>query len=321
MDNKWGRYYSLQIETLDQEVIEAQGTVKTTDKLVINNVTITSPLTLKFDVTRHNLADANSASFEIYNLSEATRNRIFKDPWATADKRAIQLTAGYQRKGEKDAIIGMIFNGEMRSAMSFRRGTEWVTEIEAFNGAFAMANGTISESFAAGTTTGDLMRSLAAAMPGVKNVAIGKDDNKIKRAVELMGNAAQLIQEIANGKFSIDGDTAYVLKDYECVNGDIQVINTDSGLIGVPRRAKNFIELDMFFEPRLKINQWVRLESRNIAAAVGGIPQAARALQGEYKVIGLTHKGTISDAVCEDLMTTVSLQLVPNKDIVEGFGV
>lgn len=321
MDYKWGRYYSLQIETQDEEVVEVGDTVKATGNLAINNVTITSPITLKFDITRHNLADANHASFEIYNLSEATRNKIFKDPWAGADKRAIQLTAGYQREGEKDAIIGMIFNGEMRSALSFRRGTEWITEIEAFNGAFAVANGTVAESFAAGTPVGDIMRKLVASMPGVKSLVASENESKIKRAATLAGNAAQLLQEIINGKFTIDGDTAFVLQEFECINGDIQVINSESGLIGAPRRAKNFIELDMFFEPRLKVNQWVRLESKNISAAVGGVPQAAKTMQGEYKVVGITHRGTISDAVCEDLITTVSLQLLPTKDVVEGHGV
>lgn len=332
MERKYNRYHMLEIETREAITVTLPDGSMTIDLPSgnINHVTLEYPITVKFDITRNNLADANHATFEIYNLNEATRNRIFKDPFAGADRRGIQFTAGYQHEetdpvtGQKkiETLVGRLFNGEMRSALSYRRGTEWVTEIECYDGAFGMANGNVSLSLSLGTEKKDILRKLVELMPGISGPVMKETTGeKLKRGVALMGNCLQLVKELANGQFCIDDGKAYILKDNECINGEIQVINTASGLIGSPKRAKNFIELDMMFEPRLKVNQWVRLESPNISAVLGGRSEAAKLRQGEYKVVGLKHRGTISGAVCEDAITTVTLQLLTDKDVIGGTGV
>ena len=304
MERKIGRWYQLQIETEDAVIETAADGSKRIASTSINNVTITHPTTVEFEVVRNNLASANSASFKIYNLSAETRNRIFKDPFAMEDLRAIQFTAGY--KDGTDVLLGMIFNGQMRSAISYRQGTEWITEIEAFDGAFGMANSTISMTVGKGTEKIDVIKTLVEAMPGVKGPVSGSAKETLKRGVTLMGNAGTIIKEMAAGNFSIDNGVAYVLNDNEVIEGDVKIIKSESGLIGVPRRAKNFLEFDMMFEPRLKINQMIKLTS-NLTDAIGAKRVLAPSFNGEYKVIGLQHRGTISGAVCEDAMTTVTV--------------
>lgn len=332
MQRKYNRYHMLEIETRDAITVTLPDGSMTINLPSgnINHVTLEYPLTVKFDISRNNLADANTATFEVYNLNEATRNRIFKDPFAGADRRGIQFTAGYQHDetdpvtGVKkiETLVGRLFNGEMRSALSYRRGTEWITEIECYDGAFGMANGNVSLSISLGTEKKDILKKLIELMPGISGPVMNETSGeKVKRGVALMGNCLQMVKDLADGQFCIDDGKAYILKDNECINGEIQVINTASGLIGSPKRAKNFIELDMMFEPRLKVNQWVRLESPNISAALGGLSEAAKRRQGEYKIVGLKHRGTISGAVCEDVTTTVTLQLLTDKDIVGGLGV
>jgi hypothetical protein len=304
MERKIGRWYQLQIETDDAVIETAPDGSKRIVSTSINHVTITHPTTVEFEVTRNNLASANSASFKIYNLSAETRNRIFRDPFAMEDLRAIQFTAGY--KDGTDVLLGMIFNGQMRSAISYRQGTEWITEIEAFDGAFGMANSTISMTVGKGADKIDVIKTLVEAMPGVKGPVSGNIKETIKRGVTLMGNAGTIIKEMAAGNFSIDNGVAYVLNDNEVIEGDVKIIKSESGLIGVPRRSKNFLEFDMMFEPRLKINQMIKLTS-DLTAAIGAKRVLAPSFNGEYKVIGLTHRGTISGAVCEDAITTVTV--------------
>ncbi len=51
----------------------------------------------------------------------------------------------------------------------------------------------------------------------------------------------------------------------------------------------------MIFEPRMFVNQLVALESTESY------------FNGEYAVMGITHRGTISGAICGDAITTLSL--------------
>ena len=52
----------------------------------------------------------------------------------------------------------------------------------------------------------------------------------------------------------------------------------------------------MLFEPRLTLGQIINLQSTT-----------NKQYNGLYKVVGFTHRGTISPAVCGDLRTTVNL--------------
>jgi len=55
---------------------------------------------------------------------------------------------------------------------------------------------------------------------------------------------------------------------------------------------------DILFEPRLQIGQVVELNSNFF-----------KKLNGQYKIIGIRHSGTISDAVAGRCKTTVELCL------------
>lgn len=273
---KFGRKYTLAIEVAGGQRTE-----------------ITLPLTIDFDVRRNSMSSANTANFRIYNLGERTRNLIYFDRYNISEFRAIQLRAGY------DKFTPLIFNGTVRQAYSYREGVNMVTDVECYDGGFQMVNGFTSQTVGAGTSATELVRSLAASLPGLSASPIVGAFNTInKRGEVLFGNTWQIIGQKTGGLANIDNGQVKALQNNEAITGEITEISSSTGLLGSPKRSDALIEFDMIFEPRLTIGQVLELKS-----------STNRIFNGRYKVMGVQHRGTISDAVAGTAVTTVSLWL------------
>lgn len=273
---KFGRKYTLSIEVAGGQKTE-----------------ITLPLTVEFDVRRNSMSSANTANFRIYNLAERTRNLIYFDRYNITEFRAIQFRAGYE------TFTPLIFNGTVRQAYSFREGVNMVTDVECYDGGFQMVNGFTSQTIGIGTTATEVIRSLASTLPGLTAEPIVGTFNAInKRGEVLFGNTWQIISQKSAGLAAIDNGQVKALQNNEVITGEIVEINSDTGLLGSPKRSDALIEFDMLFEPRLTIGQYVDLKSTT-----------NRIFNGRYKVMGIHHRGTISRAIAGDAKTTVSLWL------------
>lgn len=260
-----------------------------------NNLTIPEELTVEFEISRQSLASSQEATFRVMNLSEHTRNRIFKDPYALTEFRAVQFRAGYR----DDPVLPLCFNGFLREATSYRMsgGTEMVTELKAYDGGLAMANGFTSQTIASGTSIADVLRFLAKQLPRISGTPIvGEFPVTNKRGKVLLGNTWQLLLEESGGLATIDNGQVKVLNYNEAIAAEIPVINSQSGLLGSPRRAATKLDVEMLFEPRLTVGQIVQLDS-----------VSNKLFNGTFKVMGFVHRGTISPAVAGDCKSTVSL--------------
>jgi hypothetical protein len=276
---KFGRTYSLSVEVAGGQ-----------------RVTIEPPFTCEFEVSRNSLASANTGFFRIFNLAERTRNLIYKDRFAVQDIRAIQFRAGYESES-----VPMIFNGQVRCASSYRVGgaADTMTELEAFDGGFQMTNGFTSMTVESGAVARNVLQSLAATLPGITGSPIvGNFPGINKRGEVLFGNTWKLILEKSRGLATIDNGQPKILQDNETITGEIPLITSDTGLLGSPRRSSGTLDVEMLFEPRLTVGQVVDLKS-----SVNTI------FNGRFKVMGFTHRGTISPAVGGECRTTLSLWL------------
>ena len=86
----------------------------------------------------------------------------------------------------------------------------------------------------------------------------------------------------------------------------IPKITSTSGLLGTPRRRDAQLEIDLIFEPKMVVGQLVEVES-----------STASVFNGQFKVIGIHHSGTISGAVASEVKTTLNLfigALIPNSN-------
>lgn len=273
---KWTRNYILRVQTGDGTYIE-----------------ITPPLTLNFKVSRSTGSEANTAKLTIFNLAEKTRLRIYKDQYDIKIYKGVELYAGY---GTQRKTLPLIFKGNIKRAYSHRQGTEYLTEIECYDGGFAILNGTTSRTFAGGTSDRQIITDLFKDLPGITKGAIGKFSGALPRGNAMSGSSAELLKTAADGGFFIDCEKAYALKDNECISGPLAEISARTGLLGTPMREETKLTVETIFEPRLMLGQKVRLKSLTESI-----------YNGDYKVLGIEHSGTISESAGGECKTKATL--------------
>lgn len=273
MQNKWGRNYQLTV------TVKGGG-----------DVIIEPPFTMEFDIIRNSYASANVCSIRIYNLSEKTRNLIKKDRWESGVFKDVVLAAGYGSK------IPVIFVGNVTQAWSVREGSNYITQIECFDGGEAFATSDTSAEFPAGTSYNTIIGSLVKTLPNTKVGKISSFPGVVPKGISLSGCAIDLINQISGNGLFIDLGVVHVLKDKDTINEPIYEISSDTGLLGTPIVEEQYLVFDILFEPNLKIGQQVKLNSIT-----------NKTYNKEYKVVGIKHRGVISEVVCGDAKTTVEV--------------
>jgi hypothetical protein len=256
-------------------------------------IKITPPLTIEFDIQRDFLSSSNVASITVYNLAEETRGKCRKDAidYALASFR-LEFKAGYGSQ------LSTIFKGTVNRARSHRKGTEFLTQFECFDGGFAYANAQSGLPFIAGTTNREIIEKLIEDLKpyGVEKGAIGEISGEASRAGACTGSTIENLTQKTNGSFFIDNGKANVLSNNEVIDGTIPLITSASGLLSTPTRENNTMDVDLLFEPQIQIGYTVELQSIT-----------NKAFNGFWKVCTLKHRGIISDAVSGNATTSMGL--------------
>lgn len=258
-------------------------------------ITVAYPLTVMFHVSRNTLASANTGSFRIFNLSEKNRMLILKDRWSPEIYRQIIVYAGYQSEPK----LPIIFQGNILSAQSYREGVDWITEIEALDGGNGIITSQVSNTWPRLTPIRQVFLDTIKSMNNLTLGAVGEFTDKSDRGVTLAGNSWDLINKKVgdDGVAFVDKEQVYILKNNEYKNssGLVRVINAESGLLGTPRRYDKTLQIPILFEPRLEVGQSIQLESLETV------------FNGVYKIIGISHRGTISEAIGGECVTIITV--------------
>ena len=277
---KFGRNYELLVQSAD-------GTT----------VRIEPPFTLDFNITRKTLSDANIGSFKIYNLSERVRNLLRKDQDDVGNNKQIIVNAGYGKQ------LNQVFRGNVYKGFSVRQGTNFITQLECYDGGFAIINSLVDRSFPKGTSQRTIIKSILKTLEasGVDIGYIGDFSGSILRGNSFSGNSVKIVDEMTGGALFIDNEKVNVMKDNEVTNIPTVIINSDSGLLATPTRERQFINLEMIFEPNISIGQRVKIES-----------STNKSINVLYKVHSIQHAGIISEAISGSVITTLGLH--PRND-------
>lgn len=251
-------------------------------------IIVTLPFTIQFTINRKTFASLNTCYVDVYNLSPRIRELIFQEPFIAKNK-TMTLEAGY---GE----LVKIFEGTIFQASSARDGTNVITSIECLSGNWQINQTTVYTSLTKGQTLGDIFKFLSGQFPDLTIGAIGDFPQKLERPVALNGNAWDIFKRYSGNSVAIDNQRIYVLNRNEVVEGDILFLNEDTGLLQTPTRAGGFITVPVLFEPRVKLQQQMQLESK-----VNPI------YNGTYKVAGLQHEAIISESVSGHARTMIDL--------------
>ncbi len=257
-----------------------------------NFLYVALPFTMEFDISRNTLSSMNEATIRVYNLSEKNRSLIRKNSVDFYDKRTVTLRAGY---GKNPPVV---FTGNITKAFSVREGTNFITQIEAFDGGFAFVNGNTNRQFPAVVTQKYVVEQMISDLPGVTLGVVGESYTNTlgSRGNSYSGNTKDILTEVTNGQFFVDNNVANVLSNSEYLQGHLPLIDSESGLLGTPRRELTQIAFEMIFEPQVITGQGIELRS-----------STDKNFNGLYKVVAIKHRGMISETVCGDAITALTL--------------
>lgn len=302
---KFGRSFVLRIEGN----LEVDGAMYTE---------ITSPFTCEFNIVRNLSASTNIATFVIYNLSPDVRSKIYKDPQDVNNLKAIQFFAGYSDKAGD--MLPRCFKGTVRFAYSQRNGPDFRTIIEAYDGFNSAGITNLALSIPANTNavdtikavTNQITQQIKETLPSVGKLGVTiskKSEEKMtkvaSRATAMMGTPEALMNQVTGGDGYIDGMAFYSLTETDVLEGDVRLIDTYNGLLGTPRKADTYVEIDMLFEPRIKPAQLIELSS-----------ETDDRYNGVHRVSAITHKGVISGSQSGDCITSLSMLHLKGYEVV-----
>jgi hypothetical protein len=271
---KWGRRYRLRVQSIGG-----------------NEIIIENPFTIRFSVQKHILSDLNTATLQVYNLSETTRALLYKDFFQQNEYRRVIFEAGYD-------TFSKVYEGFLFSCTSTRERADIITTFVSKDGGYDIANAVLQQTYIAETPVTQIFNDAVGIMPNLSMGKVGNFPIVLKRPVTIDECAWDAVQKYSNGNCYIENQQVYILNNNETIEGDIQVIDPSTGLLSTPIREEGWFSFKMLFEPRLKLSQYLVIKS-----------SVMKEYNSAYKVIGIQHQGIISEAVNGACHTNIQLQI------------
>ena len=282
MASKFGLNYRVLIQTNES-----------TTESAMEFIEILMPFTIQFSVKRSLNASLNTMSLKVYNLSQNVRSQIFKDRFSPVYKRVI-IQAGYGQN------ISTVYQGNIQTSYSVRNGADIITEIESLDGGFDVQTATTSKTFNKNISTQEIIESAISSFEVISKGTINIDQETKIRPTTFDGSSYDLIREINENVF-IDNEKANILKDNQVIDTPVKLFNSETGLLGTPKRQDSYLSIDVLFSNDVNIGQVIEIES-----------SIQPEFNGQYKVIGVSHSGVISGAIQSGVRTAIDL-LMPDQ--------
>lgn len=319
MPLKFKRNYRLLVNTINQTLdtfkhYDVAAGVSVTNK----SIQINPPFSIDFDVTRTKESMVNTMKLTVFNLTEHTRTLIRKDGF-DFEYRPIELWAGYAdgTPSEEDILSGpnasiqshqtfpRIFRGNVTRAYSYRQGPNFLTQFECLDGGVNFPGKSFEASYEAGTPYIEIIEDMINAIPFCRIGAIDDFPGVLVKGETFTGNAKHELGKLLTqfgGYYFIDGGRVSALLPGNFVSyGEERVLSDANGIIGVPIKAENYVEVEMIFEPNVTVGQKIKL-----------VTSTAKYYTGSYIVCGISHKGMISPTICGSLTTKLTLNSLAN---------
>lgn len=280
----------------------------TTDDLDIRD------LRIRFAVTKSLVGYPNLGKFEIYNMSESSRNKLIagengigQSVYADGKGSGIEFYAG-------NGVAKLLFVGKVVNVIHRYVKPDWISEVYAGDAIDVLNTATINKTVSAGSTTEQIFDSLVNEMQGVtKGITEGltnclnnNGDQSLLRSLQLSGDVKTWLREMADNcgfEWSInEGVIETVTKGQPLTDVIPYIINQDSGMIGSPERTDVGVEVRVLLTPELRLARRIRIESVNDLVNVGNlffrkIPPIRNG--GIYRIDNLIHSGDTHSDVWE----------------------
>lgn len=260
------------------------------------NIVVEYPFTLRLNVSCGvNAGNVSQANFQILNLSPQIQAKLWKDNFNQNKYITMWLYAGYQD------VMPLIYKGDILQCYSYRDSgsTDYITELQSNDSGYLYQYGVSNYTFSGETKFENLLKTLLQDVPLYKLGYITPSIPPIKRDKTFIGQTMDLLgREYGGYQIYIDKGELNILGKNDVVPGNIAVLTAESGMLGSPRRAEQYLNVDMIFEPRLKLGQAIELISDSLPF-----------VNNIYKIVAISHKGVISPVDSGALITSVTLYL------------
>lgn len=290
-----------------------------------------SEMRIRFLVRKQKTGSPEQADITITNLSNATANRIRQKEY-----NEVYLEAGYEGNAAE------IFRGEVVQVRGPGREspTDTYLNIQATVSPRAHSYAVVNKTLAAGHTFRDQVDACLEAMKPYGVTAGHIDDLgnvRMPRGRAMFGMARSQLRAICmsvGASWHITGGKLNIVKNRAALPGDAIVINSDTGMVGMPVQTIEGVEVRCLLNPRLKIEGRIKIDEASIIKAKYNITSDQSylvqqqeldrliAADGIYKILFLDHSGDTrgteyySDILCVADTAGVSIaaaqQHVPN---------
>ena len=207
--------------------------------------------------------EPNKANISIYNLNPDNRKLFQEQNLPTI------IEAGYIDN------TSQIFSGDLTFSQNKLEGEDWVTILQAGDGAKQYKSARINTSFKGPVKVGDVLRTAADAM-GLKlgNVAQKISQGSIRGALTEFTNGAVLsgkaeiqldkVVKSMGYSWSIQDGQLQLLDPTETIGTQAILLTPGTGLIGTPEAGeKGFVKARSLLQPSLLPGQRVQIVSKN----------------------------------------------------------
>jgi hypothetical protein len=267
-----------------------------------NNGLDLSQMHIKFHVEGMSFDRPKSAVIRVYNLAASTQATIKNE------FQAVMLQAGYE-----NGAYGVIFQGTIKRIRTGRESAvDTFLEIMAADGDLAFNNSYVNKALAAGSTLLDKAQAGADAMQ--KSGGITSSNMQALQAFGgivpaprgqvLFGLASELLNDVAsstNTSWFIENGVLTFVSNTGYLPGTAVVLNSQTGMVGIPEATNNGIEVAALLNPNIKIGTQVQIDNASINQTQinsQGFPSytditfvANTTNDGFYKVLVVTHLG------------------------------
>ena len=282
MSDKFFPTYELEIETSNGSIV-----IPSDDKRYFN---------IEASVNYSYSESPNTCDITIFNLNKTTRDAIFFDAWDYFTFRKMTFKAGY------GGDLQMLFNGNIKEAYSDRNGPDVMTKISGWDN-FWYNNNYVTSTISGGATRNQVIDQILEGIETGEGIArvvrsnFNDLDNNL-RPETYRGRPQDLIKERIGQDASLffDDNKLFVLKDNDAIGneGNIPLVNSETGLLGVPVKRNRIVEFRMIFEPSLRIGRAFELQS-----------SFSDQLNGVYKVLSVSHSLSLGENIGGENVTTV----------------
>lgn len=307
--------------------------------LLLNNASDVFDLSafrIRFQVNANDIETPNTMTARVYNLRDQTVHALVQE------FSQVKLSAGY---GE---TIDQIFTGTVKQfRFGKERNVDSYLDIYAADGDIAYNFGgdlgILNTSIKDGSTAADQIQkyaqSMASSKPGAQQITLDKNaldylnstGGILPRGKVMFGLARGHLRELANtfnARWSIQNGKLVFIPNTGFLPGDAVVVNSATGMIGIPEATDQGITVTMLLNPKVRIGQRVQLNNADIAQTTikqqffpgytdfNFVANVDSSADGIYRVIVAEHSGDTRDTE----WYTKAICLLISNNAVQAFG-